>query len=322
MEIKENKYLIFDVAQKTDIKTLAKYIVNFFHRLFYGIVYKIIKFENTNTSKYKVSICAIFKDEADYLKEWLEYHIIVGVEHFYLYNNNSSDNYLEVLTPYIKKGIVTLIDWPMKQGQMEAYQHWADNYKNESKWVGFIDIDEFIVPNENDTIYDFLKSFEDRPVVIIYWKYFGSSGLIDRNIKDLVTDDFTIGWYKYADIGKYFFNTKYDYVQDYQRNRKMHSMWGCYKGKMIPPVNVFNKICTCGINPVNTEIMPIQINHYLLKSKNEYINKKSKRGGGVNPVGVHDMEYFDYHEKFSTTPDLHIRKYSSRLKKNLGIIEG
>ena len=34
--------------------------------------------------QYKVSIGAIFKNEALYLKEWIEFHRIVGVEHFYL----------------------------------------------------------------------------------------------------------------------------------------------------------------------------------------------------------------------------------------------
>lgn len=318
MVIKENKYLIFDVEKKFNLVTLIKYVVNFFERIVYGILLNVIKPKETNNVyKYKVSICAIFKDEADYIKEWIEYHKIVGVEHFYLYNNNSSDNYLEILKSYIDNGNVTLNDWPMKQGQMQAYQHWADNYKNESKWVGFIDLDEFVVPNNANNIYDFLKDFKNRPVVVIYWRYFGSSGLKTRDIKGLVTEDFTIGWYKYADIGKYFFNTKYDYKQDFSRNRKMHSMWGSYKGIMLPPVNVFDKVCTCGVNPVSTDIMPIQINHYLLKSYYEYVNRKTKKGGGVNPLGIHDMEYFRYHDSFSNQEDIHIGKYLGKLKKKM-----
>ena len=39
--------------------------------------------------KYNVAVCAIFKNEAPYLKEWIEFNHLVGVEHFYLYNNNS-----------------------------------------------------------------------------------------------------------------------------------------------------------------------------------------------------------------------------------------
>lgn len=78
--------------------------------------------------QYKVSIGAIFKNEALYLKEWIEFHRIVGVEHFYLYNNNSDDNYREVLEPYIKRNIVTLVDWPKNQAQIEAYKDCIHKY--------------------------------------------------------------------------------------------------------------------------------------------------------------------------------------------------
>ena len=54
--------------------------------------------------RYKTAICLIFKDEAPFLQEWIEYHHLIGIEHFYLYNNNSTDNYEEVLKPYIDKG--------------------------------------------------------------------------------------------------------------------------------------------------------------------------------------------------------------------------
>lgn len=61
---------------------------------------------------YNLVICAIFKNEARYLKEWVEYHRMVGVEHFYLYNNDSTDNYKEELKYYLDNNIVTLTDVP------------------------------------------------------------------------------------------------------------------------------------------------------------------------------------------------------------------
>src|SRR4051812_43400023 len=64
--------------------------------------------------KYKLVACAIFQNETFFLREWIEYHRIVGVEHFYLYNNLSTDNYLEILQPYIAEGIVELFDWPVE----------------------------------------------------------------------------------------------------------------------------------------------------------------------------------------------------------------
>jgi len=55
-----------------------------------------------------LSICGIYRDEAFYLREWIEFHRLVGVERFYLYDNFSEDNHREVLAPYIESGIVVL----------------------------------------------------------------------------------------------------------------------------------------------------------------------------------------------------------------------
>ena len=63
-----------------------------------------------------LSICAIYRDEADYLAEWVEFHRLVGVERFFLYNNLSSDHHREVLAPYVDEGLVTVRDWPVTDG--------------------------------------------------------------------------------------------------------------------------------------------------------------------------------------------------------------
>ena len=44
-----------------------------------------------------LTISAIMKNEGPYLKEWLEFHHMVGVEHFFLYDNNSDDKTREIL---------------------------------------------------------------------------------------------------------------------------------------------------------------------------------------------------------------------------------
>ena len=52
------------------------------------------------------------KNEAPWLKEWIDYHHnILGATRFYLYNNESTDHYQKILAPYIKKGLVELIEW-------------------------------------------------------------------------------------------------------------------------------------------------------------------------------------------------------------------
>jgi len=325
MIMKEDRFLIYDTPKKMNVKLMVKKIFNYTHQFTYKGLYKVIRPQKansaSNTPQHNVSICAIFKDEADYLKEWIEFHKIVGVEHFYLYNNKSSDNYMEVLSPYIAEGTVSLKDWPKPQSQMAAYKDFMDHHARETKWVGFIDLDEYVVPNKTDTIYDFLKGFENRSSVIIYWKNFGTSGFTKRSTNRLITEDFTVAWPKYVDIGKFFFNTKYAYTPDLKRNAHMHYMWSKNKGIELPPVNVFDRICTYGINSVPCDDMPIQINHYLLKSYHEYTQKKAKRGGGVHPVGMHNYEYFFAHEMKCQSVDYHIYKYLIKLKLAMGVLD-
>ena len=78
---------------------LSKFIFSLFLIYIYLSI-GFIKADETNISseinkKYNLSICAIFKNEAKYLKEWIEYHRIFGVDHFYLYNIGSRDSFLD-----------------------------------------------------------------------------------------------------------------------------------------------------------------------------------------------------------------------------------
>src|SRR5262249_33039574 len=103
---------------------------------------------------YDLSICAIFQDEAPYLKEWIEFHRLQGVQHIYLYNNRSTDDFRTVLEPYIKKRFVTLTEWD-KSYEDGAHRDWLaiqsgaymDCLRKSGKynsWIAFIDIDEFL----------------------------------------------------------------------------------------------------------------------------------------------------------------------------------
>ena len=128
-----------------------------------------------------LSICAIFQNEAPYLKEWIEYHKLVGVEHFYLYNDRSQDNYLAILAPYINSGEVELFDCALKGelhffNQRRAYVRGLNAAKGVSQWVAFIDLDEFIVPKKDDSIPDLLLRYEDHLGIMIQWQKFGTSG--------------------------------------------------------------------------------------------------------------------------------------------------
>jgi hypothetical protein len=316
----ESKYLLYGRAIDINMKYYIKRILYPISAFYYKLLLDLFHPKSIRNKKYKISLCTIFRNEGSYLKEWIEYHKIIGVEHFYLYNNFSIDDYREVLQPYIKDGFVTLIDWIIPQGQMSAYSDCVSKYSAETQWIGFIDLDEFVVPNKFDNIYQFLSKFEkNRPIVIIYWKYFGSSGKIQRDLNGLVTEDFIVAWSKYGAIGKCFYNTNYDYAPELKENQFMHNRWGKFKNIKLPPVNLLDKICIWGLDPVDTEDFSIQVNHYVIKTYNEFLEKKSKRGGGIHKIGFHDNDYFFHHDSYSQSIDYHIYKYLIKLKLALDI---
>ena len=143
---------------------------------------------------YQLAVASIFKDEAPYLKEWVEFHLMIGVEQFYLFNNLSSDNYLEILKPYIDQKIVQLIDWPyVSQNlkdwnpiQCQAYEHALNLSRGVAKWVAFIDIDEYLFPIDNDNLVNVLSNYEEFPGVAVNWVMFGTSWVSKIPEKELL----------------------------------------------------------------------------------------------------------------------------------------
>jgi hypothetical protein len=139
----------------------------------------------------QLSICAIFKNEAPFLKEWIEYHKLVGVQHFYLYNNNSEDEYLEILKPYLQQNEVTLINWPnqkleewnglsfpwVETTQKTAYGHAFQIAKQTSEWIIPLDLDEFIIPVSTDTITEGLKKYQNMAQIQIYETTYGTADI-------------------------------------------------------------------------------------------------------------------------------------------------
>ena len=126
----------------------------------------------------KIAICAIFKDEARYLLEWIAFHKLIGVDFFVLYDNNSTDGGSDLIRKSVFARNVTLIDWPERPGQLSAYQHFCDNLASRFTWAAFIDIDEFIVPVSGGSIRDLLmrKTYANHSAILLQWLVFGPSG--------------------------------------------------------------------------------------------------------------------------------------------------
>lgn len=139
-------------------------------------------FLSFNVFSYEFAIGSMFRNEAPYLKEWIEYHKMIGVDHFFLYNDKSMDNWEEVLAPYIEEGLVEVFYWPTESkeyyisNQVNAFRNSIQRSRSShTSWLAFIDIDEFLFPMKEKTIVDCMnKHFSEASAVYVNWRCFGA----------------------------------------------------------------------------------------------------------------------------------------------------
>ena len=123
-----------------------------------------------------LSLCLICKDENDYLFEWLDYHILMGVDFFYIYDNGSQISLRETLIVYIERGWVTVVDIQGEAMQLFAYDHCLQTFGAKTFWLGFIDTDEFLIPKTTLDLKELLKDYETYGGLAVSSLFFGSNG--------------------------------------------------------------------------------------------------------------------------------------------------
>lgn len=141
---------------------------------------RIREIKKAKESQVYLSVACVLKNEGQYIKEWLEFHKAAGVERFYLFDNESTDNILEQLKEYIDSGDVVYISFPGKKVQMPAYNIACKLCKKTSKWLALIDADEFLHPVGQKDLKTVLKDYEDFPGVGVNWVVYGPCGHINK----------------------------------------------------------------------------------------------------------------------------------------------
>ena len=270
-----------------------------------------------NLFLYNLAVAAIFKNEARYLKEWLDYHLLAGVEHFYLYNNDSSDDFREILAPYVNENLVTLTDFPGKIMQYPAYDDALENFRFECRYMAFIDLDEFILPKSNRSVVEVVDEIfsrnEKAAGLGINWQCFGSNGHVNADYSRGVLERFTqraptdwlpkIGGNTHVKTianpraTDYFPNPHFAYY--FNGRHCVNENGGVVQG----PFN----------NPVTAE--KIVLNHYHTKSREEYRLKHSRGRADIlaeKDYGEEKFSHYDHNEIFDDS----ILKYRDVRAKN------
>ncbi len=129
---------------------------------------------------FKISACLLIKDEGRYLPEWLEWHAGQGVQHFYIYDNDSkipvSTSIPETFQPQC-----SIVDWsgPHHHTQMDAYADCLNRFGHETEWIAFIDTDEFLRVIDESKLPDFLSNYKDADAVLAKWVMYNANGLLE-----------------------------------------------------------------------------------------------------------------------------------------------
>ncbi len=258
-------------------------------------VYRYRRDENTDGIKYNLGIVAIMKNEGPYLQEWIEFHRLMGVEKFYLYDNESTDDTKSILAPYIESGVVEYTYFPGQKMQLPAYWDCVNKYKNETKWLAIIDLDEYIVPVKYDSVAEFLAKQKKRVAqVVIPWVIFGSGGHEQRP-NGLVLESYT----KCA---------KRNWLYKSIVNPRMIIDMGCHEQMVAGATR-------------DIKDSELRINHYHCKSWAEY-QLKASRGdawfGADAGIKKYQRNMFKIHDLNDITDDTVLR-FMPRLKRAMGI---
>lgn len=152
--------------------------------------------QSANDKKKTVALVAVVKNEGPYLIEWISYHLMLGVDHVYLYDDGSNDDSWKAYEIMYKTGKLT-VHRALKTGrrhraQEDCYEEWRRQYGHLYTFVMPWDGDEFLWLREGTTLQSFLNAIpDDVGQIRINWKVFGSGDQLCADFSKFVIERFT-----------------------------------------------------------------------------------------------------------------------------------
>lgn len=231
-------------------------------------------------------ICAIIKDEHLFLKEWLDYHLSLGFDRIYLYEDFTSKPHNSITDAYDNVELHSMREIPRcvegeTSRQCAVYNWFVNNMKDKCEWCLFTDIDEFLRLDEGVTLQSLIDEFKDEWGIQIWWKVYGCGEHIkrpDMGVQEAYGKDFKphvkhgITNYDYKSFvnmkfGRHFINCHY-----HQKIVNTHHKRGDYR------------YCR---NELTWD--KCWIDHYITKSWEDWEARLSR---GNITKGIRNVEYF------------------------------
>lgn len=293
----------------------------YFHLILFLIISLIplTASEEESTEK-PLAICALFHNEGPFLKEWIEFHKLTGVQHFYLYNDLSDDNSLEILQPYIREGTVEVTDWPPDPEKRDAIGHkiqWmayddgiGKAKKDHYRWLACIDVDEYLFSVRRDNLVDALNNYERKGIgaVAVNYQNYGSSYLDKMPTDKLLIEAFM-----------------YKAIEDNHHNRQVRSIVRpkhvkcCRNTHTMQLHGGYRTIAENG-DPVRqsrtdkTHVRRLRINRYWSRSEDYFYSTKVKNFESINTP---EKMMYQFNREIDSNPI--ILRYAPELRKIMGL---
>lgn len=238
-------------------------------------------FSSVEVGEAPLFVAAVLKNEAPYLKEWLDFHLAQGVKQFYLADNFSTDKVETVLAPYIRKGQVywhktksPAMNTRLQAQELNRLLKVIALAEGINSWVAIIDIDEFLFNPEGQKVTKILSNFRQQKVAAVFvnWLMFGTSYLKELNPQKSLLEQLT--WRAHFSLGEHKMGKPIIYLAN---------TMGFLEGPHLAFSKGQSKVLYATGEAYSRDAPKIQhqvlrINHYWYRSEDYYnIEKRKKR---------------------------------------------
>jgi hypothetical protein len=265
---------------------------------------------------YYLTMGAIFRMENSWLDEWIQYHVSVGVEHFILYNDDDDTRVSDrILQPYVEQGLVENIHLndradtirrDIRWSQHDAYRDMIGNAINRTHWLAILDLDELLLPRQQDDVRETLQEYEQHNGLAVNWALYGSSGLITRPPNQ-------IGYFLHRSETNWEPNqfVKSIVKPDRVLLNEPHQIH-YFPTRDGNTVNENHEPVTWMRHRISTE--KIRINHYCVRSWQDFWEVKASRRP-FNNIPPYDANHFEHHDRNEVFDDEIYRRFGHIIQK-------
>jgi len=125
-----------------------------------------------------LTLGAVIRNQEHYVKEWLAFHHLVGVERFVIVLHKCSDKTEERILelPFRENIHIHRVVNDEQFIQLGTYLWILEHYGQFTKWLMLIDSDEFFFGTREDDLRTILTDYEQHGGLSAHWAEFGSNG--------------------------------------------------------------------------------------------------------------------------------------------------